>query len=57
MHDLLEQIENELLPMGCHFSEEQISVIFENNDMDVVAGPGTGKPQFLLHALKYYWNN
>ena len=52
MHDLLEQIENELLPMGCHFSEEQKSVIFENNDMDVVAGPGTGKTTVLTARIK-----
>ncbi|WP_312315017.1 UvrD-helicase domain-containing protein [Streptococcus parasuis] len=52
MHDLLEQIENELLPMGCHFSEEQRSVIFENNDMDVVAGPGTGKTTVLTARIK-----
>lgn len=52
MHDLLEQIENKLLPMGCHFSEEQQSVIFENNDMDVVAGPGTGKTTVLTARIK-----
>lgn len=52
MHDLLEQIENKLLPMGCHFSEEQRSVIFENNDMDVVAGPGTGKTTVLTARIK-----
>lgn len=52
MNDLLAQIENELLPMGCHFSEEQQSVIFENNNMDVVAGPGTGKTTVLTARIK-----
>ena len=45
-------IENNLLPADCHFSDEQLSVIFENNAMDVVAGPGTGKTTVLTARIK-----
>lgn len=52
MNELIASIEKSLLPSGCHFSEEQQSVIYENNDMDVVAGPGTGKTTVLTARIK-----
>ena len=45
-------IEKRLLPEGCHFSEEQRAVIFEDNSMDVIAGPGTGKTTVLTARIK-----
>lgn len=52
MTEILESIEKSLLPEGCHFSEEQKLVIFEDNSMDVVAGPGTGKTTVLVARIK-----
>lgn len=52
MNELLLEIEKNLLPEGCHFSEEQTNVIFEDNNMDVVAGPGAGKTTVLTSRIK-----
>ncbi len=35
MTESLELIEKRLLPEGCHFSDEQQAVIFEDDSMDV----------------------
>ncbi|WP_203265947.1 UvrD-helicase domain-containing protein [Streptococcus uberis] len=52
MTESLELIEKRLLPEGCHFSDEQQAVIFEDDSMDVVAGPGTGKTTVLTARIK-----
>lgn len=52
MNEQLEMIESKLLPEDCHFSDEQLAVIFEDNNMDVVAGPGTGKTTVLTARIK-----
>ena len=49
---MLSSIETNLLPANCKFSEEQKAVIYENNSMDVVAGPGTGKTTVLTARIK-----
>lgn len=52
MTEMLSSIETNLLPANCKFSEEQKAVIYENNSMDVVAGPGTGKTTVLTARIK-----
>lgn len=52
MNEMLEMLENKLLPVDCHFSKEQRGIIFEDNNMDVVAGPGTGKTTVLTARIK-----
>ena len=52
MTESLELIEKRLLPEGCHFSDEQQAVIFEDDSMDVVAGPGSGKTTVLTARIK-----
>ena len=52
MTELLSSIEMNLLPVNCKFSEEQKEVIYENNSIDVVAGPGTGKTTVLTARIK-----
>ena len=52
MNELLFEIEKNLLPKGCHFTEEQKNVIFEDNNTDVVAGPGAGKTTVLTARIK-----
>lgn len=52
MTEILSSIETNLLPANCKFSEEQKAVIYENNSMDVVAGPGTGKTTVLTARIK-----
>lgn len=50
--ELLRFIQDRVLPPGGNFSEEQINIIFEDNKMDVVAGPGTGKTTVLTARIK-----
>ena len=52
MTEILSSIEMNLLPVDCKFSEEQKEVIYENNSIDVVAGPGTGKTTVLTARIK-----
>lgn len=52
MTEILSSIEMNLLPVNCKFSEEQKEVIYENNSIDVVAGPGTGKTTVLTARIK-----
>ncbi|MCO4649642.1 ATP-dependent DNA helicase Rep [Streptococcus infantarius subsp. infantarius] len=56
MNELLFEIEKNLLPKGCHFTGEQKNVIFEDNNMDVVAGPGAGKTTVLTARIKILLN-
>ena len=51
-NELLGFIQDRVLPPGGNFSEEQIDIIFEDNKMDVVAGPGTGKTTVLTARIK-----
>ena len=51
-NDLLRFIQDRVLPPRGYFSEEQINIIFEDNKMDVVAGPGTGKTTVLTARIK-----
>lgn len=52
MTEVLTSIEKSLLPEECHFSDEQRAVILEDDNMDVVAGPGTGKTTVLTARIK-----
>ncbi|HFR3538868.1 TPA: UvrD-helicase domain-containing protein [Streptococcus suis] len=52
MTEVLTSIEKSLLPEKCHFSDEQWAVILEDDNMDVVAGPGTGKTTVLTARIK-----
>lgn len=51
-NELLRFIQDRVLPSGGNFSEEQIDIIFEDNKMDVVAGPGTGKTTVLTARIR-----
>lgn len=51
-NELLRIIQDRVLPPGGNFSKEQIDIIFEDNKMDVVAGPGTGKTTVLTARIK-----
>lgn len=49
---MLSSIEMNLLPMELWVFRGTKEVIYENNDIDVVAGPGTGKTTVWLLVLK-----
>lgn len=49
--DKLEQVEHILLPPGKKFSDEQMQVIGADGNIDVVAGPGSGKTTVLAAKL------
>lgn len=56
-NELLRFIQDRVLPSGGNFSEEQIDIIFEDNKMDVVAGPGTGKTTVLTARIRVLLEN
>lgn len=51
MIDNLERVERVLLPPGKHFSSEQAQVIGADGNIDIVAGPGSGKTTVLAAKL------
>ncbi|MGQ4557916.1 UvrD-helicase domain-containing protein [Levilactobacillus hammesii] len=51
MIDNLEQVERVLLPPGKRFSTEQTQVIGADGNIDIVAGPGSGKTTVLAAKL------